>query len=178
MTAKLLLNNTVHLKWRFSSRGWRAKQRLIRIEQSDGVTVYEKETSLDENEILIDKLAEQKTYSLVFCPLGENLNSEIGSVRFALSVLEINMEGAKGAFVSDVGLETSVDWNGAIRKGYLVLFHTSSLQIKFNSSVLSSYVLIILFSLPFFSFSIPVPISMCFFLSYSFLVFQYLFLRM
>ena len=126
MTAKLLLNNTVHLKWRFSSRGWRAKQRLIRIEQSDGVTVYEKETSLDENEILIDKLAEQKTYSLVFCPLGENLNSEIGSVRFALSVLEINMEGAKGAFVSDVGLETSVDWNGAIRKGYLKLFFLSS----------------------------------------------------
>ena len=119
MTAKLLLNNTVHLKWRFSSRGWRAKQRLIRIEQSDGVAVYEKETSLDENEILIDKLAEQKTYSLVFCPLGENLNSEIGSVRFALSVLEINSEGAKGAFVSDVGLETSVDWNGAIRNGYL-----------------------------------------------------------
>ena len=116
VTAKLLINNTVQLKWRFSSRGWRAKKRLIRIQQSDGVNIYEKETSLDENEIFIANLEEQKTYSLVFCPLGAKLDSEVGSVRFGLSILNINEEGGfRGAFVSDVGLETSVDWNGAIK---------------------------------------------------------------
>ena len=115
VTAKLLKNGTVQVKWRFSSRGWRAKRRLIRIETSDGVTIYERETSLDENEILIEQLERYRTYSIVFCPIGANLNSEIGSIRYGISILKIDLVGNYGAFVSDVGLETSVDWSGYIK---------------------------------------------------------------
>ena len=56
----------------------------------------------------------------MFCPEGDGVPNEVGSVRLELAVLalaEADGEDAEdvGAFVSDVGLEASVDWRGAIR---------------------------------------------------------------
>ena len=64
----------------------------------------------------------------MFCPEGEDVPEEVGSVRLQLALLPLYEEDDKengaaggpeghplGAFVSDVGLEASVDWRGAIR---------------------------------------------------------------
>lgn len=115
VSAKLLSNNSILLEWRHGSTGWRAPTRLIRILDRQGDKVFEREAFLEDHDALIEDLNKLETYSLVFCPSGAEVPSELGSVRFQLSIHNLEGPDTWGAFVSDVGLQASVDWRGSIQ---------------------------------------------------------------
>ena len=76
--------------------------------------MYEKEYGVNEHEVAVSGLQPRAVYSLVFCPGGgSDIPQEIGSVRMELVVLK-SEAGGLASFVSEVGLDASVDWRGRI----------------------------------------------------------------
>jgi hypothetical protein len=130
LSARLLPNGTVLVRWRYTSRGWRAPHRLVRLLSGPGREVFSRQLLLEEGQItlppaLLDPAAK---YSLVFQPGGPGVPQaeDVGVVSAELALLSLleaehREEGGGpsgevwGAFVSEVGLTASVDWEGAIR---------------------------------------------------------------
>ena len=126
LTARLLPNGTVLVRWRYTSRGWRAPHRLVRLLSGPGREVFSRQLLLEEGQItlqpaLLDPAAK---YSLVFQPGGPGVPQaeDVGVVSAELALLSLleaehreEGGGPSGAFVSEVGLTASVDWEGAIR---------------------------------------------------------------
>ena len=143
LTAKLLINNSVHVKWRLGERGWRAPSRLVRVEQKTGERIYEKESLLEDQQIFLENLNKLESYSLVFCPNGDGVPSEIGSVRLELSILPLREPGDWGAFISDVSLQASVDWRGSIvvewREGRATGSFQENDMVQFKYKTADSY---------------------------------------
>ena len=114
LTSSFLANQSVLIKWRQGSRGWRTPTRILKILDRTGDSVYEKEYGVNEHEVAVTGLQPRAVYSLVFCPGGgSNIPQEIGSVRMELVVLKSEV-GGLASFVSEVGLDASVDWRGRI----------------------------------------------------------------
>jgi len=82
-------------------------------------------------------------YRLVFCPNGDGVPSEIGSVRLELSILPLREPGDWGAFISDVSLQASVDWRGSIvvewREGRATGSFQENDMVQFKYKTADSY---------------------------------------
>ena len=128
LTARLLPNGTTQVRWRYTSRGWRAPSRLVRLQgEAAREEVWRRQLLLEEGQLLLPPglLVPGLKYSLVFQPSGPGLpqGDDVGVVSAELALLSLSGEeeegsvsgGGWGGFVSEVGLVASVDWAGAIR---------------------------------------------------------------
>ena len=84
------------------------------MERKTGERIYDRESLLEAQEVYLENINQLESYNLVFCPGGDGVPSEIGSIRLELSILPLQDPGEWGAFLSDVGLLASVDWRGSI----------------------------------------------------------------
>jgi hypothetical protein len=115
LSATYLQNSSVMIAWRDSSNGWRAQERMLKIEEKHwaGKTVVETKLSRGNSTIMVENLSVEKTYQLLFYPRGPNIPADIGQVAVSLALLRNNDKLL--AFIAQVRLQAHVVWSGRIR---------------------------------------------------------------
>ena len=115
ISATHLQNTSVAVTWKDSSAGWRAPEKMLRVEEKHwaGKTVLQTKLSTQTSGVLLTNLSEDKTYQLVFYPQGPNIPADIGQVAVTLALLRKNEQLL--SFIGQVGLQAHIVWSGRIR---------------------------------------------------------------